>query len=72
MEELRTLRRSVGISQIRLAKLAGISAWRIAQNEVGQLELTDAETERLKLAIAQVARENAARLEEALGQPVGA
>lgn len=72
MFDLKALRRSVGFTQIRLARLAGVSAWRVAQFESGVLELTDAEVERLKLALGQAARENAARLEAALGQPVGA
>lgn len=72
MFDLKALRRSVGCTQIRLARLAGVSAWRVAQCEAGLLELSDAEVGRLKAAIADAARKNAARIKEALGQPVGA
>lgn len=57
---LKKQRRMVGLTQHQLARLAGIAVGRIAFAETNRIELTPAEVEKLKAAIARRAAEVAA------------
>jgi predicted transcriptional regulator len=53
-DALRTHRRQVRLSQMRLAKVAGVQAWKIVRFELGEIEadrLTDAERGRIADAL---------------------
>ena len=49
--DLRSHRRAVGISQIKLARIARVSRFRIHLNEVGEGDLTAEEQGRIKKAL---------------------
>jgi transcriptional regulator with XRE-family HTH domain len=63
MEEIRRLRESAGASQIRIAKLAGMSRMRLSLAETGEVALAPAEIDAVRKAIAKFATSSAARLE---------
>lgn len=56
MNELREQRRSLRMSQERLARRAGIFRYRLALAELGDVELTPVEVERLESALRREAR----------------
>jgi len=64
MEEIRRLRESAGASQIRIAKLAGMSRMRLSLAETGDVVLAPAEVDAVRKAIAKFATSCAARLEK--------
>ena len=51
MENLRSHREALGLSQIRLARLAGVSRFRISVHESGDGELTAEEQGRIRAAL---------------------
>jgi transcriptional regulator with XRE-family HTH domain len=64
MHEIRRLREAVGASQIRIAKLAGVSRMRLSLAETGDVELDAKEVSAIRKAIAKFATTSAAELEE--------
>jgi predicted transcriptional regulator len=62
MVDIKTHRRRLGVSLIRLAMLSGVSRWRLWESENGATNLTAEEQARLKTAL----REEAARLQGVL------
>lgn len=63
VEEIRRMREAAGASQIRIAKLAGISRMRLSLAETGDAELGPAEIDAVRNAIAAFATTSAAELE---------
>jgi predicted transcriptional regulator len=55
--KLPATRRSIGLSQMRLAASAGISRWRLIQAELGNLDLTESELKRVSHALREFSRE---------------
>jgi predicted transcriptional regulator len=51
MNELRTHREALGISQSRLARLAGVSRFKICLFELGDGKLTSEEQDRIRAAL---------------------
>jgi predicted transcriptional regulator len=51
MTDLKTVRNSVHLSQSRLARLAGVSRYKICLHEMGELELASEELKRIDQAI---------------------
>jgi predicted transcriptional regulator len=51
MSELKSQRVSLGVSQIRLARLAGVSRFKISMYEVGEGELAADERTRIRVAL---------------------
>ena len=64
MEEIRPLREAAGASQIRIAKLAGMSRMRLSLAETGDVELGPAEVAAVRNAIATFATTSVAELEK--------
>jgi transcriptional regulator with XRE-family HTH domain len=64
MNELRRLREAAGASQIRIAKLAGVSRMRLSLAETGDVELDVKEVAAIRKAIAIFATTSAADLEK--------
>lgn len=64
MEDIRHLREAAGASQIRIAKLAGISRMRLSLAETGDAELGQGEGDLVRRAIAKFATTSAAELEK--------
>jgi transcriptional regulator with XRE-family HTH domain len=64
MDEIRRLREAAGASQIRIAKLAGMSRMRLSLAETGDVELAPAEVDAIRKAIAKFATTSAAELEK--------
>lgn len=50
-KKLRDMRRVLGISQVRLAKMAGVGRWAISMYEAGFQDLGDQEMEKIRSAI---------------------
>lgn len=48
MEKLRKMRRATGFTRAKLARLSGVSLWRIAQAELEEYELSTEEVEALR------------------------
>ena len=57
MKKLRKTREMLGLTQFALAKAAGLSANKVTFWETGRSQLTDAELERVKSALAARAKE---------------
>jgi predicted transcriptional regulator len=51
MDQLRTNREALGLSQSRLARLAGVSRFKICLFELGDGKLTDAELSKIRIAL---------------------
>jgi DNA-binding XRE family transcriptional regulator len=64
MNEIRRLREAVGASQIRIAKLAGMSRMRLSLAETGDVGLSPEEVTSVRKAIATFATNSAAELEK--------
>jgi predicted transcriptional regulator len=64
MNEIRRLREAVGASQIRIAKLAGISRMRLSLAETGDVDLSAKEVTAVRQAIAKFATTSADELQK--------
>ena len=64
MDEIRRLREAAGASQIRIAKLAGMSRMRLSLAETGDVALGPAEVDAVRKAIAKFATTSAAELKK--------
>ena len=64
MKDIRRLREAAGASQIRIAKMAGVTRMRLSLAETGDIELGSAEIAAVRKAIAKFASTSAAELEK--------
>lgn len=53
MNEIRAIRKSVGMSQFSLARLSGVPRMRLSLFETNQLELTESEEKALRAVLGQ-------------------
>ena len=69
---LRRLRKAAALTQIALARQAGVSHSRLVAAELGNLQLTHDEVGKIQKAVARASGHNVAYIERAVGAPPNA
>jgi predicted transcriptional regulator len=68
--DLKRLRKSYGLSQLKLAEKSRLPRWKIAHFEAGLIELNAVELKAVRAALVKVCARRAAHSAELLGQGV--